>query len=103
MRHNVQPNRGWYNVGDWALHPWDLLAMKTCSLRRLVTFACIVMVQAMLARSAVAQAAKTAGKVTEAPKLLTSAELADGWTALFDGETLFGWKAHSKADWQVKG
>ena len=29
-------------------------------------------------------------------------ELADGWIALFDGQTLFGWKAHSKADWQVK-
>jgi hypothetical protein len=49
---------------------------------------------------AVAQTA--AKKVTEPPKLLTDAELADGWIALFDGQTLFGWKAHSKADWQVK-
>src|SRR6266480_883060 len=47
--------------------------------------------------------AQTGGKkVTDPPKLLSDAELADGWIALFDGETLFGWKAHSKADWQVK-
>ncbi len=32
---------------------------------------------------------------------LTDAELADGWIALFDGQTLFGWKAHSKANWSV--
>jgi hypothetical protein len=35
------------------------------------------------------------------PELLTAAELDDGWIALFDGETLFGWKPHSKADWRV--
>src|SRR5688572_10875944 len=35
-------------------------------------------------------------------KPLTDAELQGGWISLFDGETLFGWKAHSKADWQVK-
>jgi len=28
-------------------------------------------------------------------------ELADGWISLFDGQTLFGWKAHGNADWQV--
>jgi 3-keto-disaccharide hydrolase len=43
-----------------------------------------------------------AQKASDPPKLLTQAELADGWIALFDGQTLFGWKAHSKADWQVK-
>ncbi|HTU27447.1 MAG TPA: DUF1080 domain-containing protein [Pirellulales bacterium] len=32
---------------------------------------------------------------------LTKEELADGWILLFDGETLFGWSASSKADWQV--
>src|SRR5687767_5024938 len=48
-------------------------------------------------------AAKAAtAKVTDPPKPLTDAELADGWISLFDGQTLFGWKAHSKADWQVK-
>jgi hypothetical protein len=46
--------------------------------------------------------ANATAAVNEAPKLLSDAELADGWVALFDGETLFGWKAASKADWQVK-
>ena len=36
------------------------------------------------------------------PKLLTDEELAAGWIALFDGETLFGWKANSEADWKVQ-
>ena len=27
--------------------------------------------------------------------------LADGWISLFDGESLFGWKAQTKVDWQV--
>src|SRR5207237_9504050 len=53
--------------------------------------------------SALAAAAQTAAKkVTEPPKLLSDAELADGWIALFDGDTLFGWKAASKANWAVK-
>ena len=37
--------------------------------------------------------AKRRKKVTQPPKPLTDAELADGWISLFDGETLFGWKA----------
>lgn len=36
------------------------------------------------------------------PELLTKQEITDGWISLFDGQTLFGWHAHSKADWQVK-
>jgi len=32
---------------------------------------------------------------------LSDEELTDGWISLFDGQTLFGWKAHSEADWQV--
>jgi hypothetical protein len=36
------------------------------------------------------------------PTLLTGDEIAEGWISLFDGHTLFGWQAHSKADWQVK-
>jgi len=48
-------------------------------------------------------AAKAASAVVkDAPHPLTAAELADGWISLFDGQTLFGWKAHSKADWAVK-
>ena len=33
---------------------------------------------------------------------LTPEELADGWIMLFDGKTLFGWQAASKADWTVE-
>lgn len=36
------------------------------------------------------------------PNQLTSKELADGWLLLFDGETTYGWKAESKANWTVK-
>jgi hypothetical protein len=68
--------------------------MKTLSL-----FAFVTAIVLLTATSALAQGGK---KVTEAPKILSDAELADGWIALFDGETLFGWKAASKADWQVK-
>jgi hypothetical protein len=32
---------------------------------------------------------------------LSIEELADGWILLFDGETDFGWKAGSKANWKV--
>jgi hypothetical protein len=35
------------------------------------------------------------------PNRLSPEELADGWILLFDGETDFGWKATSKADWKV--
>ncbi len=40
--------------------------------------------------------------VADAPHVLSDADLAAGWIALFDGETLFGWKAYSKANWAVK-
>lgn len=33
--------------------------------------------------------------------VLSAAELADGWISLFDGETLYGWRAGSKAEWKV--
>jgi len=32
---------------------------------------------------------------------LTDEELAEGWISLFDGETLFGWRAANNSDWQV--
>ncbi|MEX0939127.1 MAG: DUF1080 domain-containing protein [Pirellulales bacterium] len=33
---------------------------------------------------------------------LTQEELAEGWIKLFDGQTLFGWKAANEADWKVE-
>lgn len=35
------------------------------------------------------------------PVLLTDEELAEGWISLFDGQTLYGWKPTSAADWKV--
>src|SRR4051812_43204116 len=32
---------------------------------------------------------------------LTSAELADGWILLFDGESLYGWDGKDAANWKV--
>ena len=32
---------------------------------------------------------------------LSAAEAEQGWIALFDGETLFGWKKTTESDWQV--
>src|SRR5947207_9339244 len=74
--------------------------MKTCSLHCVASL--VLAIQVLVVAPAIAQNSQAAAKVSEAPKLLGAAELADGWIALFDGETLFGWKAHSKADWQVK-
>ena len=37
----------------------------------------------------------------QTPNTLTNQELSDGWILLFDGETLFGWKAVSDANWKV--
>lgn len=34
--------------------------------------------------------------------LLSQADIADGWIALFDGETLFGWQPNSKLNWRVE-
>jgi Domain of Unknown Function (DUF1080) len=56
---------------------------------------------ATVASSAETAAAEPAS-VSQPIKPLTEAELAEGWISLFDGQTLFGWKAHSKADWEVK-
>ncbi len=37
----------------------------------------------------------------ERPNTLSDQEIADGWIMLFDGTTLFGWKAANRADWRV--
>lgn len=42
---------------------------------------------------------------TAAPEpmpILSPEEISDGWITLFDGQTLFGWKAESKANWEAK-
>jgi len=36
------------------------------------------------------------------PKLLTQQQYAAGWIQLFDGQTLFGWKANSDMAWSVR-
>lgn len=40
-------------------------------------------------------------KAQQPQNTLSPEELAEGWISLFDGETLFGWKANNKADWRV--
>jgi len=40
--------------------------------------------------------------VDRAPELLSDELLADGWLALFDGQTLFGWQPTTEADWRVQ-
>jgi hypothetical protein len=40
--------------------------------------------------------------IAEPFKPLTDEELAAGWISLFDGQSLLGWKAHSKAAWSIK-
>lgn len=36
------------------------------------------------------------------PTILSPEEIAEGWIALFDGETLFGWQAIGPVEWQVR-
>ena len=38
---------------------------------------------------------------TAAPNTLSQDEIDDGWILLFDGQTDFGWKAASKANWKI--
>lgn len=57
----------------------------------------IAIVVSIAASSSLGGAAESDSKQNK----LTAEELADGWIQLFDGETLFGWKAGSEADWKV--
>jgi hypothetical protein len=36
------------------------------------------------------------------PGILTDAEIADGWIALFDGETQFGWQTAGPVKWEIR-
>jgi hypothetical protein len=47
-------------------------------------------------------AKSSAAPVVELPTMLAAEELKAGWISLFDGQTLFGWKAYSDADWKVE-
>ena len=41
-------------------------------------------------------------KVSDEKFRLSNEELLDGWISLFDGETLYGWRNESNADWRVE-
>lgn len=41
-------------------------------------------------------------KIPLVASTLAEDDLADGWISLFDGQTLYGWQAHSEADWRVE-
>jgi hypothetical protein len=49
-----------------------------------------------------AKAAPAVTPVADAPQVLSEQELAEGWIALFDGQSLFGWQAASAANWRVE-
>ncbi len=44
----------------------------------------------------------TSGRDAQVFNQLTKDEIAQGWILLFDGETTFGWKHDSNADWSVE-
>ena len=54
-----------------------------------------------LAALLIAVATGAAAQAAETPNTLSQEEIAEGWILLFDGETDFGWKAGSKANWKV--
>jgi len=46
-------------------------------------------------------ASSVSAEEPEAPNSLSPTELKEGWLLLFDGQTDYGWKAGSEADWKV--
>lgn len=70
----------------------------------LLVFLQLVTYSACAAQKEAATDPPHAGKQASAEikSLLSPEEISDGWISLFDGETLFGWQSHSKADWQVE-
>jgi hypothetical protein len=76
-----------------------------CEVRTTVTSPAVVTTTATVQSTpqvAVQPVAAATPKVTDPIHPLSAEELAAGWIALFDGQSLFGWQAHSQADWQVK-
>jgi len=54
------------------------------------------------ATSAATASKPTDTKLKSEPKIWLSVdEVRDGWIQLFDGQTLFGWKANNEVDWHV--
>jgi len=53
-------------------------------------------------RAAAEATGKDVAAAVPAATTVTPEEVADGWIALFDGETLFGWQPASKANWRVE-
>jgi len=43
-----------------------------------------------------------AAELASGPNTLSPAEVAEGWLVLFDGQTLFGWRAEPEGAWQVE-
>ena len=54
------------------------------------------------AKSTAATASGTTADVPAPRTFLSREEIAAGWVSLFDGRTLFGWKANSDLNWSVK-
>ena len=59
----------------------------------------IIVLTLVLGQGALAQAQSK--PQTDADNHLTPADTSGGWIALFDGQTMFGWRPTSDADWQV--
>lgn len=56
----------------------------------------------VLALVAVSADESVRGAEAAANNTLTRAEIEAGWIKLFDGETMFGWKANNDIDWKVQ-
>lgn len=55
-----------------------------------------------LGKSPPAPGPDAATPITDALQLLSEEQLREGWIALFDGKTLFGWIANSETKWSVE-
>ena len=69
-------------------------------MRALFFFLCFLGIATSMATDVAIHGAENR-QTQDAQNQLTVEELADGWLLLFDGESLYGWKASSKVDWRV--